>query len=123
MESNPTLEDLNRFIIKTKLQKKIDCSVIKKYLECAKTDMFRGLYHMGGKIETPLSEPITQELMDKAKIKILSDIPGHQSDVAAFEECKSDLENLDLILKSYYEHSAKARQGIFGLLKTWSCVP
>jgi len=122
MESpNPTLKDLDQFIIKTKLQKKIDCSVIKKYLECAKTDMFHGFYYMGGKIETPLSEPITQELMDKAKIKILGDTPGHQNDILAFEECKRDIENLDLILKSYYEHSAKARQGIFGLLR--SCVP
>jgi hypothetical protein len=64
---------------------------------------------MGGKIKTPLSEPITQELMDKAKIKILGDTPGHQMDVLALEECKRDIENLNLILKSYYEHSVKAR--------------
>jgi putative NADH-flavin reductase len=51
-----------------------------------------------------LSEPITQELMDKSKIKILDDTPGHQNDVVALQECKSDLENLDLILKSYYEY-------------------
>ena len=104
------------------MDEKIDCSVIRKYLECANSDLFRGFYYIGGKIKTPLSEPITQELMAKAKVEILSDRPGHQSDVFALEKSKRDIENLYLILKSYYENSAKARQGILGLLKTWSCV-
>jgi hypothetical protein len=101
--SDPTLKVLGKFINNTKLEKKIDCSVIRKYLNYARWNS--GCYYLGGKIKTPLSEPITQELIDKAKIKILSDRPGHQNDVFALEEFKRDLENLDLILKSYYERA------------------
>lgn len=121
MESNPTLENLNQFIKNTELQKEIHYSVISKYFECANSEMFRGFYYMGGKLKTSLSEPITQELMDKAKKKIEGEEPGHQSDVFALEECKRDLENLDLILKSYYEYSrnTKAHYSIFGLLRSW----
>ena len=74
---------------------------------------------MGDKIKIPLSESITQELIDKAKEKILGDRPGHQNDVIALEEFKRDIENLDLILKSYYENSrnTKAHKGILGLLR------
>ena len=110
MESSiPTLGDLNEFIKTTKLEGKIDCSVIRKYLKCANSDLFLGFYYMGGKIKTLLSEPITQELIDKAKEKILSDRPGHQKDVVDLEELKRDIENLDLILKSYYEHSRNTK--------------
>lgn len=105
MKSNPTLEDLNQFIINTKLGEKMDCSVIIKYLKCANLEMFRGSYFMGEKIKTPLSKPITQELINEAKKKIEGDQPCRQDDVFALEECKRDLENLDLILKSYYEYS------------------
>lgn len=99
----PSLNDLHDFIEKhNDLFDDINVYVIKEYLQFCKD--YYSSYYVGGQIKLLPTEPITTEIINKARKINEKAEPYHMAEVSSLLRSKNNLNNLEKILNVYYEY-------------------
>jgi hypothetical protein len=99
----PSLNDLRDFIDKNnELFENINVYVVEEYLKFSKN--YNGSYYVGGQIKLLPTQPITNDIIKKAKSINDKAVPCHMMEVTSLINSKNDLNNLEKILNVYYQH-------------------
>jgi hypothetical protein len=99
----PSLNDLHEFVENhNELLDGINVYVIKEYLKFCKD--YYGTYYVGGQIKLLPTEPITTEIINKAREINDKAQPYHMAEVSSLLRSKNNLNNLEQILNVYYEY-------------------
>ena len=98
----PSLHELREFIDNNnELFENINVYVIEEYLKFC-TD-YHGSYYIGGQIKLLPSDPITTNIINKARNINDKAEPCHMMEVSSLIHAKNNLDNLEKILNVYYE--------------------
>jgi hypothetical protein len=99
----PSLNDLHEFVENhNELFDNINVRVINEYLKFCKD--YYGYYYVGGQIKILPTEPITTEIINKAREINDKAQPYHMAEVSSLLHSKNNLNNLEKILNVYYEY-------------------
>ena len=99
----PSLNELRDFIeIHNELFDGINVYVIDEYLKFCKD--YYGSYYVGGQIKILPTEPITSEIINKAREINEKAQPYHMAEVSSLLRSKNNLNNLEKILNEYYQY-------------------
>ena len=98
----PSLNDLREFVeTHNELFDNINIYVVEEYLKFCKD--YYGYYYVGGQIKILPTEPITNQVINKARQINDEAQPGHMMEVSSLLRSKNNLNNLEKILDVYYE--------------------
>ena len=99
----PSLNELRDFIeIHNDLFDNINVHVVQEYQKFCKD--YYGSYYVGGQIKLLPTEPITSEIINKARQINEKSEPGHMMEVSSLIHSKNNLIQLEQILNVYYEY-------------------